>query len=218
MKRIFYFLFILLLAACSSMIHYKDQPLTYLADIANNPDNYKNRVVSFTGNIKGVTEDARHLRFVLKVEVPFYYYATGQGNSLSYQLIIIRFEKESPEMTGIEKDHHVKILARVAKYETRQNSMGEEMGILQLNAFAVTDRTTKKDFYHTQPPELQLYDSWQSGRLFFKETVEMLESLYPHAPATNKTVGNINSDNNPKENTASNDNPIVFEEPEDFIL
>ena len=64
MKRLFSLLLACLLAACSSMIPYKDQNLDYLNGIEQNPDAYRGQVVSFGGEVQGATEDTLRLRLV----------------------------------------------------------------------------------------------------------------------------------------------------------
>lgn len=92
------------LSACSAMIPYKNQNLDYLHGIENNPDAYRGKVVSFGGEVKGITEDARRMRLIIKIDVPFYYYATGK-DPLSYELLLISFDKKGmPQMTGIQKE------------------------------------------------------------------------------------------------------------------
>jgi hypothetical protein len=216
MKRFFYFLFIFTTAACSSMLPYKDQNLAYLNDIEQNPQAYYGQVVAFSGEVKGSTEDARHLRLVLKVEAPLYYSVTGKGNALSYQLLLVHFQKDTPAMTGILKGSALRVLARVSQYETRTNSLGEKMGVLHLEAFAVSDKTSSQDFFHLQSPEKQLYQSWKEGRLFFKETPQELEARYPAAPkadpvATPKTTS-------PAKEVTPKKHIVFDEEVEEFVL
>ena len=96
------------------MIPYKDQNLDYLNGIEQNPDAYRGQVVSFGGVVQGVTEDTLRLRLVLKIDAPLYYYATGKGDSLSYELLLVSFNKKGmPQMTGLQKGRHIKVLARV---------------------------------------------------------------------------------------------------------
>ena len=116
MKRFLSLLLLFVTAACSSMLPYKDQTLVDLEGIEKDPSAHHGRVVAFSGDVKGSTEDARHLRLVLKVEAPLYYSVTGKGDSLSYQLLLVHFQKETPAMTGILKGSHIKVLARVAHY------------------------------------------------------------------------------------------------------
>lgn len=161
------------------MIPYKNQNLDYLHGIEQNPDAYRGKVVSFGGEVKGVTEDTRQMRLIIKIDVPFYYYATGK-DPLSYELLLISFDKKGmPQMTGIQKGHDVKVLARVANYETRKNLTGKPIAVLHLIAFALADRTRDKDFFRPEPPHKQLYDSWKAGKLFFEEQPQEIEKRYP---------------------------------------
>ncbi len=183
MKPFFIFILCAFLAACSSIIPYKDQNLDYLQGIEKDPAAYRGKVVSFGGEVKGVTEDALRLRLVLKVDAPLYYYATGQGNALSYELLLVSFNKRGmPHMTGIQKGRHVKVLARVSSYETRKNFTGKDIVVLHLIAFAISDRTKNQDFFRPEPPDRQLYESWKKGRLFFEESAQDIIERYP-APA-----------------------------------
>lgn len=161
------------------MIPYKNQNLDYLHGIEQNPDAYRGKVVSFGGEVKGVTEDARRMRLVIKIDVPFYYYATGK-DPLSYQLLLISFDKKGmPQMTGIQKGSDVKVLARVANYETRKNLTGKPIAVLHLIAFALADRDRDRDFFRPEPPYKQLYESWKAGRLFFNEQPQEIEARHP---------------------------------------
>ena len=161
------------------MIPYKNQNLDYLHGIEQNPDAYRGKVVSFGGEVKGVTEDARRMRLVIKIDVPFYYYATGK-DPLSYQLLLISFDKKGmPQMTGIQKGSDVKVLARVANYETRKNLTGKPIAVLHLIAFALADRDRDRDFFRPEPPYKQLYESWRAGRLFFNEQPQEIEARHP---------------------------------------
>ena len=185
MKQILILFLCAFLGACSSMIPYKDQDLNYLHGIEQNPQNYMDKVVSFGGEVQGVTEDTNLLRLVLKIDVPLYYYAIGK-DTLSYELLLVTYEKKDlPQMTGIKKGHLVKVLARVANYETRKNLVGKEVAVLHLKAFALSNRDKNKDFFHPQSPEKELYESWKSGRLFFEEQPEDLTrpADEPAAPA-----------------------------------
>lgn len=179
MKKIFLFFLTAWLAACSSMIPYKNQNLDYLHGIEENPDAYRGKVVSFGGEVKGVTEDARRMRLIIKIDVPFYYYATGK-DPLSYELLLISFDKKGmPQMTGLQKGSNVKVLARVANYETRKNLTGKPIAVLHLIAFAVADRDRNKDFFRPEPPLKQLYESWKAGKLFYDEQPQEIEARYP---------------------------------------
>lgn len=179
MKKLFLLFLAALLCACSSMIPYKNQNLDYLHGIEQNPDVYRGKVVSFGGEVKGVTEDARRMRLIIKIDVPFYYYATGK-DPLSYQLLLISFDKKGmPQMTGIQKGNDVKVLARVANYETRKNLTGKPIAVLHLIAFALADRNRNRDFFRPEPPYKQLYESWKAGRLFFNEQPQEIEARHP---------------------------------------
>lgn len=212
MKRIFSLIFLLGLGACSALQPYKDQSLEELKDIAHHPDQYTGKIVSFGGEIKGLTEDTKTIRLVLKTDVPFYYYATGKGNALSYELLLVDYPKNAPQMSGLKQGDEVKILARVRNYQTRTNMLGTPIGVLHLTAFALADRTRKQDFFHTTSPEKQLYESWKRGRLFYEETPERIAALYP----TTTLVPPVTPPQTQKEIPAAH--PIVYDEEEDFIL
>lgn len=180
MKKFLSLLFCLFAVACSSMIPYKDQNLDYLQGIEKDPAAYRGQVVSFGGEVKGTTEDTLRLRLVLKIDAPLYYYATGKGNALSYELLLVTFNKRSmPAMTGIKKGHEIKVLARVSSYETRKNFTGKDIAVLHLLAFAISDRTLHKDFFRPETPDRQLYESWKEGRLFFEESAQEVIARYP---------------------------------------
>lgn len=165
------------------MIPYKDQNLDYLNGIEQNPDAYRGQVVSFGGVVQGVTEDTLRLRLVLKIDAPLYYYATGKGDSLSYELLLVSFNKKGmPQMTGLQKGRHIKVLARVSSYEKRKNFTGKDIAVLHLLAFAIADRTANKDFFRPESPDKQLYESWKKGRLFFEDSAQDIIKKYP-APA-----------------------------------
>jgi len=219
MKKNFFILLVCgFLSACSSMIPYKNQNLDYLHGIEKDPDAYRGKVVSFGGEVKGVTEDARRMRLVLKIDVPFYYYATGK-DPLSYELLLISFDKKGmPQMTGIKKGSDVKVLARVANFETRKNLTGKDIAVLHLIAFALADRNRNRDFFRPEPPQRQLYESWKTGRLFFDEQPEEIEKKYP-APQR-KTITFPVSPRPEAENAEpKTEKGIVFDEEEPaFIL
>ncbi len=161
------------------MIPYKNQNLDYLHGIEQDPTAYRGKVVSFGGKVKGITEDARRMRLIIKIDVPFYYYATGK-DPLSYELLLISFDKKGmPQMTGIQKGSNVKVLARAANFETRKNLTGKPIAVLHLIAFAVADRDRNLDFFRPEPPYKQLYESWKAGRLFFNEQPQEIEERYP---------------------------------------
>lgn len=158
---------------CSGLIPYKDQNLDYLQNIEKDPTAYRGQVVSFGGEVKGITEDALRLRLVLQIDAPLYYYATGKGGAVAYELILVTFNKRGmPSMTGIKKGNEIKVLARVSSYETRKNFTGKDIAVLHLLAFALSDHTRHKDFFRPETPERALYESWKEGRLFFEESAQ----------------------------------------------
>ena len=204
------------------MIPYKDQNLDYLNGIEQNPDAYRGQVVSFGGEVQGTTEDTLRLRLVLKIDAPLYYYATGKGDSLSYELLLVSFNKKGmPQMTGLQKGHHIKVLARVSSYEKRKNFTGKDIAVLHLLAFAITDRTANKDFFRPESPDKQLYESWKKGRLFFEDSAQDIIKKYP-APAPVKLAPVVVQPTEVKEEPKEEKQPekgIVFD-PEDppFVL
>lgn len=204
------------------MIPYKDQNLDYLNGIEQNPDAYRGQVVSFGGEVQGATEDTLRLRLVLKIDAPLYYYATGKGDSLSYELLLVSFNKKGmPQMTGLQKGHHIKVLARVSSYEKRKNFTGKDIAVLHLLAFAITDRTENKDFFRPESPDKQLYESWKKGRLFFEDSAQDIIKKYP-APTPVKlapvVLPPVETKEEPKEEKQP-EKALVFD-PEDppFIL
>lgn len=205
------------LCACSSMIPYKNQNLDYLHGIEQNPDAYRGKVVSFGGEVKGITEDARRLRLIIKIDVPFYYYATGK-DPLSYELLLISFDKKGmPQMTGIQKGSDVKVLARAANFETRKNLTGKPIAVLHLIAFALADRTRDRDFFRPEPPYKQLYESWKAGRLFFNEQPQEIEARHPAIQRKTMTFFPFPARTEEKKPTPSQG--IVYDEEEPaFIL
>lgn len=210
----FLLLLTLCLGACSTWQPYKDQNLEFLQHIQQDPKSYQNAIVSFTGEVQGFTQTTNEIRLVLKTDVPFYYYATGRGNSLSYELILVVYPKTNPQMFSIHKQDTVKILARVDQYEKRKNRLGYEIGVLHLKAFALSNRTKKADIFHATSPEKQLYESWKKGKLFYKETPEQIVALYP-APVSPKTT----IKNQPSKTAQAVSKDIVYDEAEeDFIL
>lgn len=215
MRYFFILLMTFCISACSSLLPYKDLSFDSLYAIAQNPVEYENKVVSFGGTVKGIIEDTRHLRFVLRIEAPLYYAISGKENLQEDQLLVVHFLKEDPAMTGISKENNVKILARVHRYETRTGSLGNKMGVLHLEAFAVADRTVGKDFFHLQSPDQQLYISWKEGKLFFKETVEEIEKRYPVVLTTEPeplSTGPI------QEKKILPQKQIIFDEEEEYVL
>ena len=213
MKCFYLFIFTLLIGACSGLQPYKNQNLDYLKDLEQRPAEYQGKVVSFGGEVKGITEDTQHLRLVLKTDVPFYYYATGKGNSLSYELLLVEYIKPLPSMSGIAKGNTVKVLARVGTYEKRKNRLGIQIGVLHLNAFALTDRPQKKDLFYTSSPEVQLYESWKTGRLFYQDSAEQISALYKEPVAPQKAPAKKAKDKPP---VVARE--IVYDEVEDFII
>jgi len=178
MKRFLMLLLLTSAAACSSLFPYKDQSVDFLHDMEKSPDDYLGQVVSFSGEVRGINEDALRARLVLKIAVPLYYYI-AEKNSPSYELLLVTFDKKSiPQMTGIKRGHELKILARVAGYETRTNLIGAQVSVLHLKAFALANRTTHQDFFRPEAPQRQLYESWKTGRLFFKEYPADIEKKY----------------------------------------
>ena len=182
MKKFFILCLTLFALGCSSIIPYKDQNLDYLYGIEKDPDAYRGQVVSFGGEVKGITEDTLRIRLVLKVEAPLYYYATGKANAIAYEMILVTFNKRGmPAMTGIKKGNEIKVLARVRSYETRRNFAGSDIAVLHLLAFAISDHTRHKDFFRPETPERQLYESWKEGRLFFEESAQDVIDRCPKA-------------------------------------
>ena len=216
MKHLIGILIAVLLSACSALQPYKDQSLDELKNIAHHPEHYYGKIISVSGEVKGTTEDTTRLRLVLKTDVPFYYYATGKGNALSYELILVEYTKPAPAMTGIQKGNDTRVLARVSSYEKRQNLLGMEIGILHLSAFAVADRTQKQDFFHETAPEQQLYESWKKGRLFYEETPEQIIAQYP-APSIAKAPAPTEQPT-PGKTISPAARDIVYDEEEEFVL
>ena len=64
MRHLFSILLLSVLGACSSMIPYKDQSLDYLHGIVLDASPYRGKIVSFGGEVKGITEDTRQIRLV----------------------------------------------------------------------------------------------------------------------------------------------------------
>ncbi len=218
MKKIFILGLLSLTAACSSLIPYKDQNLDYLQGIEKDPNAYRGQVVSFGGEVKGITEDTLRLRLVLKIDAPLYYYATGKGSSISYELILVTFNKRGlPAMTGIKKGNEIKVLARVSSYETRKNFTGKDIAVLHLIAFAINNHTAHKDFFRPETPDRQLYESWKSGRLFFEESAQEVIDRYPVPAGQDMPVPIYIPQDPPTESTADSSEPekgIVFDEEE----
>ena len=215
MKRIYLSVFAMYVCACSALHPYKDQSFEYLQNISQHPADYYGKMISFGGEIKGITESTQNIRLVLKTEAPFYYAATGKaGAALSYELILVDYEKTLPEMSGLKKGNELKVLARVSNYEKRTNMLGNPIGVLHVAAVALADRTQKKDFFYHTSPEKQLYESWKKGRLFYEETPEQIEEAYPsQKPAPSQTAA-------PSVQTAKSPtlNEIVYDEEEEFVI
>lgn len=224
MKKFLLLFTCVFLAACSSLMPYKDQNLDYLQGIEKDPNAYRGQVVSFGGEVAGITEDTLRMMLVMKIDAPLYYYATGKGNSLSYEMLLVTFNKRGmPQMTGIKKGNTIKVLARVSSYETRKNFTGDDIAVLHLIAFAVSDHTQHKDFFRPETPDRQLYESWKEGRLFFEEsaqdvinrcpkenTPQLPEHFFKQPAATQEP---------PAEKPAEPEKGIVFDEEEPtFVL
>lgn len=165
--------------ACSSIMPYKDQNLDYLYSIQKDPSAFKGAVVAFNGDVAGLRETDRTLRLILRIDTPLYYYATGKGNSLSYEFLYVIFPKPKPRATKIAKGNKVKVLARVDGYETRQDGYGNTAGVVRVRAIALADRSQDKDFFLSDAVSLALYHSWKEGKLFFEESAEEVVSRVP---------------------------------------
>ena len=219
MKRYFLPLMCLTLLACNSLLPYKGQSLDDLHRVIQTPEKYQGEVVSFTGVIRGLTEDIRQLKLVLKVETPLYYYATGK-DPLSYQLLLVTFQKENHLLTCFSVGYTIKILATIDRFETRTNHLGISIAVLHLQALAVTDRAEKKDFFHSYSPDKQLYESWAAGRLFFKETPKQIITRFPakevNTPKAAQKQVAIAVEKKPQ--ISSEPTELVFEEEEPFML
>lgn len=218
MKKLFLLCLAVFLCACSSMIPYKNQNLDYLHGIEKDPAAYRGKVVSFGGKVKGITEDTRRLRLIIKIDVPFYYYATGK-DPLSYELLLISFDKKDmPQMTGIQKGSNVKVLARVANFETRKNLTGKPIAVLHLIAFALADRDRDRDFFRPEPPHKQLYESWKSGRLFFNEQPQEIEERNPAPERKTFSFFSFLTHSKPEEQPTTDKGIVYDEEEPTFIL
>lgn len=162
---------------------YKDQNLDYLYSIQKDFAAYKGAVVAFNGEVAGVRETTQNMRIILRIDTPLYYYATGKGNNLSYEMIYVRFTKDVPRPTAIIQGHKLKVLGRVDGYEKRQDTYtGKTLGVVRLDAIALADRTTGKDFIRQDAPSNALYQSWKAGKLFFEESAESVLRAFPPAP------------------------------------
>lgn len=179
MKHTLFLLLAGVLTACSSIIPYKDQNLDYLYSIQEDPSAYKGAVVAFNGDVVGIRENNKSIRLILRIDTPLYYYATGKGNSLSYEMLYVLFSKEKPRASKIAKNNKVKVLGRVDGYITRQDGYGNTAGVVRLRAVALADRTQDKDFYLSDPASAALYASWKEGKLFFEESAEQVLSRFP---------------------------------------
>lgn len=162
---------------------YKDQNLDYLYSIQKDPSAYKGTVVAFNGEVAGIRENDKSIRLILRIDTPLYYYATGKGNSLSYEMLYVLFGKEKPRASKIARGHKVKVLARVDGYITRQDGYGNTAGVVRVRAIALADRSQDKDFHRTDPASTALYTSWKKGKLFFEESAEQVLSRVPAPPA-----------------------------------
>ncbi len=163
---------------------YKDQNLDYLYSIQKDFAAYKGAVVAFNGEVAGVRETAQNMRIILRIDTPLYYYATGKGNNLSYEMIYVRFTKDVPRPTAIIQGHKLKVLGRVDGYEKRQDTYtGKTLGVVRLDAIALADRTTGKDFIRQDAPSNALYQSWKAGKLFFEESAESVLRAFPPVPS-----------------------------------
>lgn len=176
MKRILCLGFSLVIAACSTVLFpYKDHSLDDLQNLEQSPTAYRGQVVAFGGEVKVITEDASQVRLGLKIAVPLYY-GVAEKRTLSYELLLVTFDKQGmTQMTGIKKGARLNVLARVDGYETRKNLIGAEVRVLHLEAIALADRSQEKDFVRPEAASQALYDSWKSGRLFYKEQPQDVE-------------------------------------------
>lgn len=205
---------------------YKDQNLDYLYSIQKDFAAYKGAVVAFNGEVAGVRETAQNMRIILRIDTPLYYYATGKGNNLSYEMIYVRFTKDVPRPTAIIQGHKLKVLGRVDGYEKRQDTYtGKTLGVVRLDAIALADRTTGKDFIRQDAPSNALYQSWKAGKLFFEESAESVLRAFPPAstpepkPKAVKPVKKAPKKETPKPAVIPPAAGIVFDEEEPpFIL
>lgn len=205
---------------------YKDQNLDYLYSIQKDFAAYKGAVVAFNGEVSGVRETAQNMRIILRIDTPLYYYATGKGNNLSYEMIYVRFTKDVSRPTAIIQGHKLKVLGRVDGYEKRQDTYtGKTLGVVRLDAIALADRTTGKDFIRQDAPSNALYQSWKAGKLFFEESAESVLRAFPPAPTPEpkpkavKPVKKASKKETPKPAVIPPAAGIVFDEEEPpFIL
>lgn len=205
---------------------YKDQNLDYLYSIQKDFAAYKGAVVAFNGEVAGVRETTQNMRIILRIDTPLYYYATGKGNNLSYEMIYVRFTKDVPRPTAIIQGHKLKVLGRVDGYEKRQDTYtGKTLGVVRLDSIALADRTTGKDFIRQDAPSNALYQSWKAGKLFFEESAESVLRAFPPAPTPEpkpkavKPVKKVQKKETPKPTVIPPTAGIVFDEEEPpFIL
>lgn len=205
---------------------YKDQNLDYLYSIQKDFAAYKGAVVAFNGEVAGVRETTQNMRIILRIDTPLYYYATGKGNNLSYEMIYVRFTKDTATPTAIIQGHKLKVLGRVDGYEKRQDTYtGKTLGVVRLDAIALADRTTGKDFIRQDAPSNALYQSWKAGKLFFEESAESVLRAFPPAPTPEpkpkavKPVKKAPKKETPKPAVIPPSAGIVFDEEEPpFIL
>lgn len=205
---------------------YKDQNLDYLYSIQKDFAAYKGAVVAFNGEVAGVRETTQNMRIILRIDTPLYYYATGKGNNLSYEMIYVRFTKDTATSTAIIQGHKLKVLGRVDGYEKRQDTYtGKTLGVVRLDAIALADRTTGKDFIRQDAPSNALYQSWKAGKLFFEESAESVLRAFPPAPTAEpkpkavKPVKKTPKKETPKPAVIPPSAGIVFDEEEPpFIL
>ncbi len=205
---------------------YKDQNLDYLYSIQKDFAAYKGAVVAFNGEVAGVRETAQNMRIILRIDTPLYYYATGKGNNLSYEMIYVRFTKDTATPTAIIQGHKLKVLGRVDGYEKRQDTYtGKTLGVVRLDAIALADRTTGKDFIRQDAPSNALYQSWKAGKLFFEESAESVLRAFPPVPTPEpkpkavKPVKKAPKKETPKPAVIPPSAGIVFDEEEPpFIL
>ena len=205
---------------------YKDQNLDYLYSIQKDFAAYKGAVVAFNGEVAGVRETTQNMRIILRIDTPLYYYATGKGNNLSYEMIYVRFTKDVSRPTAIIQGHKLKVLGRVDGYEKRQDTYtGKTLGVVRLDAIALADRTTGKDFIRQDAPSNALYQSWKAGKLFFEESAESVLRAFPPAPTPEpkpkavKPVKKTPKKETPKPAVIPPSAGIVFDEEEPpFIL
>ena len=96
--------------------------------------------------------------------------------------------------------------------------MGKNIAVLRLEAIALANRTKKKDFFRTQSPDAQLYDSWKKGRLFFEEQPQEIIEQYPPETTPQEKVISKPANSTPLPPAPLPPAGIVFDEEETFIL